>query len=92
MAIGRWPERRMTAARDRNDLRPTFASLLVRGGASLEMIGKLLGHSQMQTTQGYAHLMDSLQRAGVDAVASAFRPCPVLVHDADAEPLARKTA
>src|SRR5690606_38705794 len=57
-----------------HDLRHTFASLLVSGGASLEMIGKLLGHSQMQTTQRYAHLMDSPLRAGVDAAASAFRP------------------
>lgn len=66
-----------------HDLRHTFASLLVSGGASLEMIGKLLGHSQMQTTQRYAHLMDSPLRAGVDAVASAFRPRPTLVHDAN---------
>ena len=34
-----------------HDLRYTFASLLVSGGASLEMIGKLLGHTKMQTTQ-----------------------------------------
>jgi len=46
------------------------------------MIGKLLGHSQMQTTQRYAHLMDSPLRAGVGAVASAFKPKPRLVHDA----------
>jgi integrase len=65
-----------------HDLRHTFASLLVSGGASLEMIGKLLGHSQMQTTQRYAHLMDSPLRAGVDAVASAFKPKPRLVQDA----------
>ena len=65
-----------------HDLRHTFASLLVSGGASLEMIGKLLGHSQMQTTLRYAHLMDSPLREGVDAVASAFRPKPRLVHDA----------
>lgn len=65
-----------------HDLRHTFASLLVSGGASLEMIGKLLGHSQMQTTQRYAHLMDSPLRAGVGAVASAFKPTPRLVHDA----------
>jgi integrase len=70
-----------------HDLRHTFASLLVSGGASLEMIGKLLGHSQMQTTQRYAHLMDSPLRAGVNAVASAFKPKPRLVHDAD-RPLA----
>lgn len=67
-----------------HDLRHTFASLLVSGGASLEMIGKLLGHSQMQTTQRYAHLMDSPLRAGVDAVANAFKPQPRLVHSAPA--------
>lgn len=66
-----------------HDLRHTFASLLVSGGASLEMIGKLLGHSQMQTTQRYAHLMDSPLREGLSAVASVFRPRPQLVHDAD---------
>jgi len=69
-----------------HDLRHTFASLLVSGGASLEMIGKLLGHSQMQTTQRYAHLMDSPLRAGVDAVASAFKPKPRLVHSAEPAP------
>ncbi|WP_375569790.1 tyrosine-type recombinase/integrase [Seohaeicola saemankumensis] len=68
-----------------HDLRHTFASLLVSGGASLEMIGKLLGHSQMQTTQRYAHLMDSPLRAGVGAVASAFKPKPRLVHNVQQE-------
>jgi len=66
-----------------HDLRHTFASLLVSGGASLEIIGRLLGHSQMQTTQRYAHLMESPLRAGVDSVASIFRPRPQLVHDAE---------
>jgi site-specific recombinase XerD len=64
-----------------HDLRHTFASLLVSGGASLEMIGKLLGHTQMQTTHRYAHLLDAPLRAGLDAVASAVRPRLKVVHD-----------
>ena len=59
-----------------HDLRHTFASLLISGGASLEMIGKLLGHSQMKTTQRYAHLADSPLRAGVDAVAVTYGAHP----------------
>jgi site-specific recombinase XerD len=39
-------------------LRHTFASLLVSGGMTLPMIGKLLGHTQVQTTQRYAHLLE----------------------------------
>lgn len=68
-----------------HDLRHTFASLLASGGASLEMIGKLLGHTQARTTQRYAHLTDSPLRAGVDAVAGMIRPKLRLVHDADAD-------
>ena len=74
---------------DKHRLRHTFASLLVSGGASLEMIGKLLGHTQMQTTQRYAHLMGSPLREGVNAVANIFRPRPQLVHVADQD---KKTA
>lgn len=41
-----------------HDLRHSFASVLISGGVRLETIGKLLGHSQYQTTMRYAHLMD----------------------------------
>lgn len=64
-----------------NDIRHTFASLLVNGGASLEMIGKLLGHTQIKTTQRYAHLVDSSLRAGVDAVGGMLRPRLRLVNE-----------
>ena len=69
-----------------HDLRHTFASLLVSGGASLEMIGRLLGHTQMTTTQRYAHLMDTPLREGVNAVASIFSARPKLVHSSDKTP------
>jgi site-specific recombinase XerD len=57
-----------------HDLRHTIASLLVSGGASLEMIGRLLGHTQIGTTQRYAHLIDSPLRAGVNAVGEMLKP------------------
>ncbi len=56
-----------------HDLRHTFASLLVSGGASLEMIGKLLGHTQVQTTARYAHLAAEPVRMAADAVAQNLR-------------------
>ncbi|MFI3242378.1 MAG: tyrosine-type recombinase/integrase [Alphaproteobacteria bacterium] len=39
-----------------HDLRHSFASSAVEMGQSLPMIGKLLGHTQVQTTARYAHL------------------------------------
>jgi hypothetical protein len=39
-----------------HDLRHTFASIAVASGQGLPMIGKLLGHTQVQTTARYAHL------------------------------------
>jgi integrase len=40
------------------DLRHTFASVGAGGGLSLQIIGKLLGHTQFRTTQRYAHFAD----------------------------------
>jgi integrase len=57
-----------------HDLRHTFASLLISGGASLPMVGKLLGHSQAKTTQRYAHLMDDPVRQSAEAVGEMLRP------------------
>jgi integrase len=50
-----------------HDLRHTMASLLVANGASLPMIGRVLGHASAQTTQRYAHLQADPLRAMVDA-------------------------
>jgi integrase len=53
-----------------HDLRHTFASMLVSGGHSLELIGSLLGHSQASTTFRYAHLFDDPQRKAVETIGS----------------------
>ena len=56
-----------------HDLRHTFASEAVMGGESLPMVGKILGHTQAQTTARYAHLADDpLQRVS-DRVASSLK-------------------
>jgi integrase len=48
-----------------HDLRHTFASFGVGMGLSLQMVGKLLGHSHITTTQIYAHLDDDpVRQAG----------------------------
>ena len=47
-----------------HDLRHSFASRALALGESLTMIGKLLGHTQVQTTARYAHLArDSIRTA-----------------------------
>lgn len=47
-----------------HDLRHTFASAAVSGGESVYILASLLGHSQVRTTQRYAHLFpDSVEKA-----------------------------
>jgi site-specific recombinase XerD len=45
------------------DLRHSFASFGAAGGLSLEIIGRLLGHTQHRTTARYAHLADEAMAA-----------------------------
>ncbi|RIJ27717.1 tyrosine-type recombinase/integrase [Henriciella algicola] len=51
-----------------HDLRHTYASLAAAAGHSLPVIGKLLGHTQAQTTARYAHLADTVTRNAADDV------------------------
>jgi integrase len=51
-----------------HDLRHSFASQLVSSGASLELIGAMLGHASPTTTARYAHLYDSVQREAAERV------------------------
>jgi integrase len=45
-----------------HDLRHSFASIGASAGLTLQMVGKLLGHEQITTTQRYVHLFDKDQR------------------------------
>jgi integrase len=49
-----------------HDLRHTFASHLVSSGHSLVLVGRLLGHTQPQTTQRYSHIADDPLREAVN--------------------------
>lgn len=51
-----------------HDLRHSFASFLINAGRSLYEVQSILGHSQLSTTQRYAHLS---QKTLVDAANSA---------------------
>lgn len=51
-----------------HDLRHTFASHLVSSGHSLEMVGRLLGHTQAATTFRYAHVADDPLRAATNHI------------------------
>lgn len=51
-----------------HDLRHSFASIGVSGGASLPIIGKLLGHTKSSTTEKYSHLSADPVRAVNEAM------------------------
>jgi integrase len=53
-----------------HDLRHSFASGAVALGESLPMIGKLLGHTQVQTTARYAHLAADPVKTAAERVSS----------------------
>ncbi|MEE9589457.1 MAG: site-specific integrase [Hyphomicrobiaceae bacterium] len=66
-----WRRIRATAGLDDvrlHDLRHSFASIAVSRGASLPIIGALLGHSSNTTTQRYAHLHDDPLKSATEAV------------------------
>jgi integrase len=45
-----------------HDLRHTYASHLVSAGVSLQLVGKLIGHTNPATTNRYAHVADEALR------------------------------
>lgn len=55
-----------------HDLRHSFASRALFLGESLPMIGKLLGHSRIETTARYAHLARDSEKASAERVAGSI--------------------
>lgn len=55
-----------------HDLRHSFASGAVALGESLPMIGKLLGHTQVQTTARYAHLAADPVKAAAERASTSI--------------------
>lgn len=54
-------------------MRHTFASTAVAAGQGLPMIGKLLGHTQVQTTARYAHLAVEPVKTAADTVSTQLQ-------------------
>ncbi len=59
-----------------HDLRHNFASHLASNGVSLQVVGKLLGHTQAATTMRYAHLQDAPLRNAANQFGQIFTQAP----------------
>ncbi len=72
-----------------HDLRHSFASNALQQGVDLFTVGKLLGHSQMQTTMRYAHIADGALQKAVNTLGEALQiamtpaPMPPPTHPAN---------
>lgn len=55
-----------------HDLRHSFASLLVNSGRTLYEVQHILGHTQVKTTQRYAHLSQDTLLAAANAATRAL--------------------
>lgn len=74
-----------------HDLRHSFASVAVAGGASLPIIGALLGHTQPQTTARYAHLSADPLTAANELAGARLAAAMRLEVGANTGPAAEKT-
>lgn len=55
-----------------HDLRHSYASFLISNGVSLQVVGKLLGHTQASTTMRYAHVHDEAQRSAANVFGAIY--------------------
>lgn len=51
-----------------HDLRHTFASYGLSAGHGIDVVGQLLGHTSLQSTRRYAHLIEDAGRAAAARV------------------------
>ena len=56
-----------------HDLRHSMASNLVNSGRSIYEVSKILGHSQLKTSERYAHLAHETLLAAADAASNDWR-------------------
>ncbi len=57
-----------------HDLRHTFATRLLRQTGNLKLVSRLLGHSTIETTTRYAHVLDEDLRDAMDAFSPLGKP------------------
>lgn len=57
-----------------HDLRHSYASFAIADGASLHLVGKLLGHATARSTERYAHIDRTVTRDAAASIAAKIMP------------------
>ena len=70
-----------------HDLRHSFASFLVNSGRSLYEVQRILGHTQIKTTQRYAHLSQDSLLAAANEISKAVPLLNVMPRTVESVPL-----
>jgi integrase len=73
-----------------HDLRHAFASIAAASGMGLPIIGKMLGHTQAQTTARYAHLASDPVKAAAATVAGKIAAAMASGRTATVQPIGRR--
>jgi integrase len=55
-----------------HDIRHTAGSWMVQNGVELDVVQKVLGHANIQTTMRYAHRKDTARRSAVEVLGAQF--------------------